>query len=63
MRKIGLFAVAAALSLAAIGGWVAASSQARLDAPRDIHIDPSQIIAHVEALPVQQVVDFSFVFE
>ena len=63
MPKIGLFAVAAALSLAAIGGWVASSTQARLDAPRDIRIDPSQKMTHVEALPVHQVIDFSVVFE
>jgi hypothetical protein len=62
MRKIGLFAVAAALSLAAVGGWVASSTQARLDAPRDIRIDPS-LMTPVEALRVQQVVDFSVVFE
>ena len=46
--KIGLSAIAAALSLAAIGVWVASSTQARLDAPRDIRIDPSQKMTHVE---------------
>jgi hypothetical protein len=63
MQKIGLVAIAAALSLAAIGGWVASGRQARLDAPKDVRIDPSQIMTHAEALPVQQVVYFSVVFE
>jgi hypothetical protein len=63
MRKIALFAVAAGLSLVAIGGWVIASTQARLDTPKDVRIDPSQIMAHVDALPVRHVVDFSVVFE
>jgi hypothetical protein len=63
MRKVGLVAVAAALSLAAIGGWAASGRQARLDAPKDVRIDPSQLMTYAETLPEQQVVNFSVVFE
>jgi hypothetical protein len=63
MRKIGVFAVATALSLAAIGGWVASSTQARPEPSKDIRIDPTQIMTHAEGLPVQHVADFSVVFE
>ena len=63
MRKIAVLTAAAALSLVAIEGWVVATTKARIDAPTDVRIDPSQIMTHAYALPVQHVVDFSVVFE
>jgi hypothetical protein len=64
MRKIGLFAVAAALLLVGVGGWmewVAPSSQARL-APAGDPIDPMQIMTNARNLPIEKFVDLSLEF-
>jgi hypothetical protein len=63
MRKIGLFASAAALSVVAVAGWVGTTTHARLDGANDVRIDPIAIMVDASALPVQHVVDFSLVYE
>jgi len=40
MRKINLFAVAVALILTGVAGWVASTPQASVAAPIGIRIDP-----------------------
>ena len=63
MRKIGLFAVAAAFILAGIGAWAASSSHARVDVAAEANgIDPSQITLHARDLPTEEFVDYSLVF-
>jgi negative regulator of sigma E activity len=64
MRKIGLIAVVAALTLVGVGGWlewVTASSQARL-APAGDPIDPTQLMIHAKNLPVAEFVDYTVHF-
>jgi hypothetical protein len=64
MRKIiGLFAVAAALLLAGIAGWIASSTHARVNAATDLRVDPMQIMAQARGLPTEQFVDLSVTFE
>ncbi|HKA81435.1 MAG TPA: hypothetical protein VKD43_15450 [Xanthobacteraceae bacterium] len=63
MRKIGLFAGAAALSVVAVAGWVGTITHARLDGVNNVRIDPIAIMADANALPEQHVVDFSLVYE
>jgi hypothetical protein len=64
MRKIGLIAVAGALTLVGVGGWmewVTASSQARLT-PAGDPFDPRQIMMNAKNLPHEEFVDYTFVF-
>jgi hypothetical protein len=64
MRKIGLIAVAAALALVGIGGWmewVTSSSQARL-APAGDPIDTMQIMTNAKNLPQAEFVDYTFIY-
>jgi hypothetical protein len=64
MRKIGLIAVAAALALVGIGGWmewVTSSSQARL-APAGDRIDTMQIMTNAKNLPHAEFVDYTFIY-
>lgn len=59
MRKIGLFAAAAAVILGSAGAWLASSTHARVDAVAEARIDPMRIMAEAHDLPVELVVDFS----
>ena len=62
MRKIGLLAIAA-LMLAGVGGWVASTTHARVEAPIAAGgIDPSQISINARDLAIEEFVDYSFVF-
>jgi hypothetical protein len=63
MRKIGLFAGGAALSVVAVVGWVGTATHARLDGANNVRIDPIVIMADASALPEQHLVDFSLVYE
>jgi hypothetical protein len=63
MRKIGLFAGGAALSVVAVVGWVGTTTHARLDGANNVRIDPVAIMADASALPAQHLVDFSLVYE
>ena len=63
IRKIGLIAVAAVLTLVGIGGWlhwVTASSQAGVATPT---IDPMEITMKAGHLPVAHFVDYTFYFD
>ena len=62
MRKIiGLFAIAAALVLAGVAGWIASATHARVNA--DVRVDPMQIMAQARDLPTERFVDLSVAFE
>jgi hypothetical protein len=63
MRKIGLIAVAAALTLVGVGGWmewVTASSQARVATTESV--DPLQIMTNAKNLPHAEFVDYTFIY-
>jgi hypothetical protein len=63
MRKITLCAVAAALIVAGVGGWVASTTHARVEAPLAAGgIDPTQIMMNAHDLPTAEFVDYSLVF-
>jgi hypothetical protein len=60
MRKIGLLAAAAAVSLACMGAWLASSTHARVDAAAHAaRVDPMRIMAEARDLPVELFVDLS----
>ncbi len=64
MRKIiGLFAIAAALVLAGVAGWIASATHARDSAATDVRVDPMQIMAQARDLPTERFVDLSVTFE
>jgi hypothetical protein len=60
MRKFSL--VTAAVIVAGLGGWIAATSQARVAPPRGASISPMQIMAASANLPTQHFVDYSLIF-
>jgi hypothetical protein len=64
MRKIGLIAVAAALTLVGVGGWmewVTSTSQARVATPTE-SVDPLQIMTNAKNLPHAEFVDYTFIY-
>jgi hypothetical protein len=65
MRKIGLFAVAAALTLVGVGGWmewVTSDSQARVATLAGDPVDPTQLTMNAKDLPVAKFVDYTVHF-
>ena len=63
MRKISLFVIATFLILTGVGGWIASTTQARVDAPALAEtINPSQIAMNARDLPTEQFTDYTFVF-
>jgi hypothetical protein len=62
MRKVCPFAVAAALILAGVAGWVGSATYARVHAPVAAAVDPSQIMLSAKDLPATEFVDHTFVF-
>ena len=65
MRKIGLFAVAAALTLVGVGAWmewVTADSQASVATPAGDQLNPSQIMTSAKNLPTPEFVDYTFAY-
>jgi hypothetical protein len=65
MRKIGLIAVAAALTLVGVGGWMEwaiKDTQARLATPAFDPVDPTQLTTNAKDLPTAEFVDYTLVF-
>ena len=62
MRKISLFAVAAALIVAGVGGWVASTTNARVAPSIGPGIEPFQLMMNTTDLPIVEFVDYTFVF-
>jgi hypothetical protein len=61
MRKFGLFA---ALLLVGFGGWIVATTQARVAVPTNsARIDTLQMMTVAGNLPTEQFVDYSLVYE
>lgn len=63
MRKINLLAVAAALILAGVGGWIASTPDATLAAPIGGQVDPLQMMTTAKDMPAVRYHDFSLVFD
>ena len=65
MRKISVYAFATFLILTGVGGWIASTTQARVEASAPVvTIDPEQITKnHVGALPTEEFHDYTFVFD
>jgi hypothetical protein len=63
MRKISLYAVATFLILTGVGGWIASTTQARVETPALAEgIDPSQMTINARDLPTEEFTDYTFVF-
>jgi hypothetical protein len=63
MRKISFYAVATFLILTGVGGWMASSTQARVEAPVAAEtIEPSRIMMNARDLPAEEFTDYTFVF-
>ena len=63
MRKISLYVIAAFLILTGVGGWIASTTQARVEALILAEtINPSQITMSARGLPTEQFADYTFVF-
>ena len=65
MRRIGLIAVVAALTLVGVGAWmewVTMDSQARVATPAWDPVDPMQLMMNSKDLPVAKFVDYTFHF-
>jgi hypothetical protein len=63
MRKINLFAVAAALILTGVAGWVASTPQTSVAAPIGVRVDPLQMMTNAKDLSTVRYHDFSLVFD
>jgi hypothetical protein len=63
MRKISFYVIATFLILTGVGGWIASTTQARVEAPALAEtINPSQITMNARDLPTEQFTDYTFVF-
>ena len=63
MRKISLYGIATFLILTGVGGWIASSTQARVEAPTLAEtINPSQIMMNARDLATEHFVDYTLVF-
>ena len=63
MRKISLYVVATFLILTGVGGWIASTTQARVEAPALAEgIDPSKMMMSAHNLPTEEFDDYTFVF-
>jgi hypothetical protein len=61
MRKITLFAVAAAVIATGFGVWAAAPTNARAPSMGQ-GIEPFQLMLNAKGLPTEELVDYTFVF-
>src|SRR6516164_5066340 len=62
MRKISLFAVATALTVAGVGGWAASTTKARVAPSIGPGIEPFKLMMNAKELPAVEFVDYTFVF-
>jgi hypothetical protein len=62
MRKISLFAVAAALTATGFGVWAASSTTARVAPSIAQGIEPFQLMVNAKEMPTVEFADYTFVF-
>jgi hypothetical protein len=61
MRKIHLFAIAAAVIVTGVGVWAASSTDARVPVSMQ-GIEPLQLMMNAKGLPAAEAYDHGFVF-
>ena len=62
MRKISLFAVAAALIATGFGVWAAPPTNARVSPAIGQGIEPFKLMMNAKEVPAVEFVDYTFVF-
>jgi hypothetical protein len=62
MRRISLFAVAAALMATGFGVWAASTTNARVAPSVGEGIEPFQLMINAKGLPSEEIADYTFVF-
>jgi hypothetical protein len=62
MRKISLFALAAALTATGFGVWAASTTNARVVPSMFQGIEPFQVMMTANELPTVEFADYTFVF-
>ena len=63
MGKTSLYVIATLLILTGVGGWIASTTQARVEAPALAEtVDPLQIMMNARDLPTKELEDYTFVF-
>ena len=63
MGKTSLYVIATLLILTGVGGWIASTTQARVEAPALAEtVDPLQIMMNARDLPTEEFEDYTFVF-
>ena len=63
MRKFSLYVVATLVILTGVGGWIASTTQARVETPALAEgIDPSKMMVSAHDLPTEEFADYTFIF-
>jgi hypothetical protein len=62
MRKISLFAVAAAVVATGLGVWAASTTDARVAPSMGQGIEPFYLMMNAKELPTAEFADYTFVF-
>ena len=62
MRKISLFAIAAAVIATGVGVWAASTTKARVPASMGQGIEPFQVMVNAKGLATAEFYDHGFVF-
>jgi len=62
MRKVGLFAIAAAVIATGVGVWATSTTKARVPASMGQGIEPFQIMVSTKGLATAESYDHGFVF-
>jgi hypothetical protein len=63
MSKANVFAIAAALIVAGVAGWLALTPNPSVAGPIGIRVHPSQMMVNTTDLPTERYHDFSLVFD
>jgi hypothetical protein len=62
MRKIGVFAIAAAMIAIGVGTWAASTTSARVAPSMGQGIEPLQLMMKAQGLATAEFDDYTFVF-
>ena len=62
MRRISLFAIAAALVVTGVGVWATSATNARVSPAMGQGIEPLQLMMNAKGLAVAELSDYTFVF-
>ena len=62
MRRISLFAIAAAFIVTGVGVWATSATNARVSPAMGQGIEPLQLMMNAKGLAVASLADYTFVF-